>query len=141
MFFPPVPNRDDLRRREEEHVAGSRTYELGSAEGYPLESVHLPTQSDGFQTQSVIYPTQSAASPYINSAAPVLDYSVPQVFTLIPNTSPSPIPTLPVLNLAPGATGVEPRPQLFTGAGFELNTAVMFPVIVTFVAFWYALQF
>jgi hypothetical protein len=117
---PPIPNREDLRRREEEYVAGAKLYGSGSAVGYPTESV-------SFLTQSVGYPTQSVVGPY----SPSPTSTPPPFFSLNTATSPvitSATPTEPIYNAIAVSTSA-PLPQLFMGSASALGPAMTFAIL------------
>lgn len=79
--FPPMPNRDSLRRREAEYAAGAKLYGSGSASGYPTQSADYPTQSANYPSQSVggrYPPSPTASPPHLETAAsPALSPAIP----------------------------------------------------------------
>lgn len=129
VFFavPPIPNRDALRRREEEYAAGDRLAGSGSAAGYPTESATYPVQSANF-------PTDSVGGPYSPSPTSTL-------FPFFPlNTATSPAitsvtPTEPAYNAVPVSTTAV-VPQLYTGEASSppptLSLAVVFTMTVVY---------
>ncbi|PBP22992.1 hypothetical protein BUE80_DR006161 [Diplocarpon rosae] len=137
VFFavPPIPNRDSLRRREEEYAAGEKLYGSGSgsASGYPTNSANFPTQSANYLTDSVggsysPSPTASLPFPYF----PLNSVTSPAVTAAAP--------TEPAYNAVPvSATASLPVPQLYTGeapsprSAFPL--AVVFTIVVVYLAF------
>ena len=124
---PPIPNREDLRRREAEYAAGDKIYGSGSAVGYPTESA-------SFLTQSANYPTESVGGPY----SPSPTSAPPPFFPL--NTAASPtitaaVPTSFVYEAIPVSVTTAP-PQMFTGLASALRPAITF-VILALVASLY----
>ncbi len=117
---PPIPNREELRRREAEYAAGAKLYGSGSAVGYPTESV-------SFLTQSVGLPTQSVSGPY----SPSHTSTPPPFFSLNTATSPaatSATPTEQIYNAIAVST-TAPLPQLFTGFASTLDPAITFAIL------------
>jgi hypothetical protein len=118
---PPIPNREDLRRREEQYAAGAKLYGSGSAVGYPTESVSFLTQSAGYATQSVggIYSPSPSSTP-------------PPLFSLDAATSPavtSATPAMPVYNAIPAVTTASAPQQVFIGLASALGPAITFVVL------------
>ncbi|OWP06752.1 hypothetical protein B2J93_9 [Marssonina coronariae] len=128
VFFaiPPIPNRDSLRRREEEYAAGAVLYGSGSAAGYPTESANFPTQSAN-------YPTDSVVGPY----SPSLTASLPfPYFPLNSVTSTAVTPATPTesaYNAVPvSTTAAPPLPQLYTSQ--VSSSRRVFPLAVIFMS-------
>ena len=124
---PPIPNREDLRRREEEYAAGVKLYGSGSAVGYPTQSASYLTQSAGYG-----YATQSVGGPY--SPNPTFT----PLLSLDTATSPvitSATPTAPTYNAIPVSTTSAP-PQIFVGSASALGPATTF-VILSLIATLY----
>ncbi|KAH7333455.1 hypothetical protein BKA65DRAFT_553800 [Rhexocercosporidium sp. MPI-PUGE-AT-0058] len=131
VFFavPPIPNRDTLRRREEEYAAGAKLVGSGSAAGYPTESATFPVQS-------VNYPTDSVGGPY--SPSPTASTPFP-FFPLTSATSPavtSATPTEPAYNAVPVSTTTAalPVPQLYTGEASSSPIDLCLAVVLTIAA-------
>ncbi|KAG4438602.1 hypothetical protein IFR05_005926 [Cadophora sp. M221] len=131
VFFavPPIPNRDALRRREEEYAAGAKLAGSGSAAGYPTESATFPVQSAN-------YPTDSVGGPY--SPSPTASTPFP-FFPLNSVTSPaitSATPTEPAYNAVPVSTTTAalPVPQLYTGGASTSSTTHYIASVLTVVA-------
>ncbi|KAE9370551.1 hypothetical protein N431DRAFT_546364 [Stipitochalara longipes BDJ] len=125
---PPVPNRDDLRRREEEYAAGAKLYGSGSAVGYPTESISFLTQSAGYATQSV-------GRPY--SLRPTS--TLPPFFPLDTTTSlamTSPTPTEVLYNAIPAMTTAAAPQQMFAGVASALGPATTFAVLGSITALY-----
>ncbi|KAH7381787.1 hypothetical protein BKA64DRAFT_684247 [Cadophora sp. MPI-SDFR-AT-0126] len=130
VFFavPPIPNRDALRRREEEYAAGEKLAGSGSAVGYPTESATYPVQSANFPTDSVggpyspspmstlfpFFPLNSATSPAVTSATPT-----DSAYTAVPVSTTAAVP------------------QLYTGAASSSpqtrSLAIIFAMTVTYI--------
>lgn len=121
--FPPIPNRDSLRRREAEYAAGAKLYGSGSAAEYP-------TQSAGFPLQSANYPTQSVGGPY--SPSPTASPPLMETATS-PALTPA-IPTTPSYS-ALAETTMAP-PVLYTGSssilGFSVWVILLSALLVIF---------
>ncbi|KAH6716358.1 hypothetical protein BKA61DRAFT_342067 [Leptodontidium sp. MPI-SDFR-AT-0119] len=131
VFFavPPIPNRDALRRREEEYAAGAKLAGSGSAAGYPTESATFPVQSAN-------YPTNSVGGPY--SPSPTASTPFP-FFPLNSVTSPaitSATPTEPAYNAVPVSTTTAalPVPQLYTGGASTSSKTQYLAFVLTVVA-------
>ncbi|PVH70166.1 hypothetical protein DL98DRAFT_661313 [Cadophora sp. DSE1049] len=129
VFFavPPIPNRDALRRREEEYAAGEKLAGSGSAAGYPTESATYPVQSANV-------PTDSVGGPYSPSPTSTLF----PFFPLNSATSPaitSATPTEPAYNAVPVSTTAA-VPQLYTGGASSspptLSLAVVFTMMIIY---------
>ncbi|PMD46396.1 hypothetical protein L207DRAFT_628946 [Hyaloscypha variabilis F] len=125
---PPVPNREDLRRREEEYAAGAKLYGSGSVVGYPTESMSFPTQSAGYATQSV-------GGPY--TASPTS--TPPPFFVLNTTTSPamiSPTPTDILYNAIPVVTTASAPQQMLTRFASALGLATIYIVLALVAALY-----
>ena len=88
--IPPIPDRDDLRRREQEYASGKKRHISGSAVRFLTESTNFPTQCVNFPTQSANYPTQSISNSFSSNAIA----SVAPFFTLNTNTAAIPSPAI-----------------------------------------------
>ncbi|KUJ07322.1 uncharacterized protein LY89DRAFT_363312 [Mollisia scopiformis] len=118
---PPIPNRDDLRRREAEYAAGAILYGSGSEAGFPTESVDYPIQSAN-------YPTQSVGGPY--SPSPTVPHFPLETATSPALTSATPTPA-PYSALAETTTA---SPVLYTGSSSSMTSstglALLFALLV-----------
>ncbi|KAI9050343.1 hypothetical protein LZ554_005509 [Drepanopeziza brunnea f. sp. 'monogermtubi'] len=149
VFFavPPIPDRDALRRREDEYAAGAKLFGSGSAAGYPTESAAFPVQSANYPTdnaafpvQSANYPTDSVGGPY----APSPTASVPfPYFSLTSVTSPaakSATTTESTRDAVPASTTApSPSPQLYTGNASTSRATVSLAVVLTVAAVYLVL--
>jgi hypothetical protein len=118
---PPIPNREDLRRRDEEYAAGAKLYGSGSAAGYPTESVSFLTQSAGYATQSV-------GVPYSPSSTP----TPPPILSLETATSPamnSATLMEPIYNAIPAVTTIAAPRQVLVGLASALGPAITLVVL------------
>ncbi|CZS98228.1 uncharacterized protein RAG0_07031 [Rhynchosporium agropyri] len=128
VFFavPPIPNREALRRREEEYAAGPKLAGSGSAAGYLTESVTYPGQL-------ATYPTDSVGGPYPPSPTASTPF-----FPLNSAISPaitSATPTESAFNAVPVSTTVAPPvPQLYTGEASYSCTTLSLAVALTIAA-------
>jgi hypothetical protein len=117
---PPIPNREDLRRREAEYAAGAKLYGSGSAVGYPTESVSFLAQSAGYATQSVDGPYSS--SPTI-TPPPFLSLDTAGSPAITSATA-----TQPMYNAIPVSTTAA-RPQIFIGLASTMGPAITFAIL------------
>ncbi|KAJ5040317.1 uncharacterized protein L3040_005974 [Drepanopeziza brunnea f. sp. 'multigermtubi'] len=135
VFFaiPPIPDRDALRRREDEYAAGAKLFGSGSAAGYPTESAAFPVQSAN-------YPTDSVGGPY--SPSPTASVPFPY-FSLTSVTSPaakSATTTEATRNTVPASTTApSPSPQLYTGNASTSRATVSLTVVLTVAAVYLVL--
>ncbi|PMD14342.1 hypothetical protein NA56DRAFT_664679 [Hyaloscypha hepaticicola] len=126
---PPIPNREDLRRREAEYAAGAKLYGSGSAVGFPTESVSFLTQSAGYATQSVGGPyspsptSPSWTSPSLDTAASLAMTSTALSFdTAVSPAMTSATASQPIYNAILLSTTAA-RPQIFIGLASTLGPA------------------
>jgi hypothetical protein len=112
---PPIPHREDLRRREEEYAAGAKLYGSDSGVGYPTESVSFLTQSVGYATQSVGYTYSPNPS---SSPLPLFSPDTATSPALASATS-----TMPIYNAIPAVTPAGAPQQVFVGLASALVPA------------------
>jgi len=154
---PQTPNREELRRREEEYIAGDKLHSSGSVAGYPAESAHSPTESGFFPRGNIAARALAVTSLTLGIPPFVPTQSVD--ITLFPGAteSPSPIffrrdapillsmttaiPTVALSLLPPkNIAAVElPALSIATRIGHELSPSV--PLVATLVSLCVTLRF
>lgn len=123
IFFGklPTPDRDELRRREQEYVAGGIVFGSASVDGYPSGSVVLPTRNAYLSTQNANFLTETVEA-WTNSASVSASIDAKAETTLLPGFT---------AVMVSATETPKPVYELFLGVGNESNPAILYAVTGT----------